>query len=178
MSKGIRKEMWYPDPPETVWVALTDPRAIAEWLMPNTFQPIVGHKFRFMTDPMPFCEGFTECEVLEVDPPRRLSYSWLIVWPPPKKPQQQAPRIAEPMILTWTLAPERGGTRLVFEQSEYIGPRAWWTRFSMNMGWGHMHNRLLRRVLAHVRDGAFTPGAIPPEKRCYKANTIPPEFIR
>lgn len=172
MPKGIRKEFWYPDAPETVWVAITDPRAIAEWLMPNTFKPVVGHKFQFRTDPMPMCEGHTECEVLEVDPPRRLAYSWLIVWTKQYKTEPQ------PMIVSWTLTPERGGTRLVFEQTAYVGPRAWWTRFSMNMGWGMMHKRLIPKVMGHVRDGAFTPGAVPLEKRCYKAKTIPDEFVR
>ena len=28
----IRKERFYPHPPEVVWVALTDARALAEWL--------------------------------------------------------------------------------------------------------------------------------------------------
>ena len=31
----IRKERFYPHPPESVWVALTDPRALAEWFEPN-----------------------------------------------------------------------------------------------------------------------------------------------
>ena len=172
MTRGIRKEVWYPDAPETVWVALTDPRAIAEWLMPNTFKPIVGHRFQFRTDPMPMCENHTECEVLEVDPPRRLSYSWLIVW------NKEYARKPEPMIVSWTLTPERTGTRLVFEQTPYVGPRAFWTRFSMNMGWGIMHKKWLRTVMANVKNGQFTPGAVPLEKRCYKAATIPSEYIR
>jgi uncharacterized protein YndB with AHSA1/START domain len=172
MTKGIRKEVWYPDAPATVWVALTDPRAIAEWLMPNTFQPIVGHKFQFRCDPMPMCENHTECEVLEVDPPRRLAYSWLIVW------NKEYARKPDPMIVSWTLTPERGGTRLVFEQSPYSGPKAFFTRFSMNMGWGMMHKNLIPKVLARVKEGVFSPGAIPLEKRCYKTKTIPPEFIR
>jgi uncharacterized protein YndB with AHSA1/START domain len=172
MSRGIRKEIWYPDAPDTVWVALTDPRAIAEWLMPNTFKPEVGHKFRFETDPMPFCENRTECEVIECDPPRRLAYTWLIVW---RKNYAKKP---EPMVVSWTLTPERGGTRLVFEQTPYVGPRAFFTRFSMNIGWGLMHKRLLRKVLGNVKNGVFTPGAIPLEKRSYKAKNIPSELVR
>ena len=33
----IRKEIFLPHPPEDVWLALTDPQALAEWLMPNNF---------------------------------------------------------------------------------------------------------------------------------------------
>ncbi|CAG1010793.1 hypothetical protein PHYC_03930 [Phycisphaerales bacterium] len=61
MARGIRKEVFYPDPPE------------AEWLMPNDFKPLVGHRFWFKTDPIPFCEDHTECEVVECEPPRRLA---------------------------------------------------------------------------------------------------------
>ncbi len=172
MAKGIRKEVFYPHPPEHVWVALTDPRAIAEWLMPNNFKPVVVHKFEFRIDPMPMCEERTECQVVEVDPPKRLAYTWLIVW---RKQYRTRP---EPMLVSWTLTPENGGTRLVFEQSPYKGPRAFFTRFTMNMGWGMMHKKLIPRVLANVKDGVFTPGAVPLNKRCYRAATVPPEFVR
>lgn len=172
MSRGIRKEVFYPDPPETVWVALTDPHAIAEWLMPNNFKPEVGHRFYFQVDPMPMFEARTECEVIECDPPRRLAYTWLIVW------RKEHRRKAQPMVVSWTLTPELGGTRLVFEQTPYVGPRALWTRLSMSMGWGLMHKRLIPRVLEHVRDGRFTPGAIPLERRHYKARTVPAELTR
>jgi len=68
----IRKEVFLPHPPEDVWLALTDPQALAEWMMPNNFEPVVGRKFRFHVDPMPGpYPGGSECEVLEVDAPRR-----------------------------------------------------------------------------------------------------------
>jgi uncharacterized protein YndB with AHSA1/START domain len=75
--RTIRKEVFLPHPPEEVWLALTDPQALAEWLMPNNFEPVVGRKFRFQVDPMPGpYPGGSECEVLEVDAPRRLVYKW------------------------------------------------------------------------------------------------------
>ena len=43
----IRRERFYPHPPEHVWVALTDPHALAEWFEPNDHQPVAGHKFSF-----------------------------------------------------------------------------------------------------------------------------------
>ena len=80
MAKPIRKEAFYPHPPNKVWVALTDRRALAEWLMPNDFEARVGHKFRFQVDPMPGCGHLTMCEVLEVDPPRKLVQTWHPLW--------------------------------------------------------------------------------------------------
>ncbi len=171
MTRIIRKEAFYPHPRETVWVALTDRHALAEWLMPNDFEPVVGRKFRFQTDPMPGCHGLTECVLLEFDPPSRMVWSWVIV---PK--DLNAPR-HKPMTITWILHPEGNGTRLVLEHAgaEVIN---WWYRFSMNMGWGTMVKRWIPKVLRNVKDGCFTPGAIPPNKRCYKMKTIPDDLTR
>lgn len=172
----LRKEALYPHPPERVWVALTDPRALAEWLMPNNFKAEVGHRFRFQVDPMPLCETRTECEVIEVDPPRRLAYTWTLHFDNrPGKPPQG------PMMVRWTLHPERGGTRLVLEH-EGLETMWWLYRPMMSSGWGRMMKRLIPRVLERIeeRDGqwTFTPGAIPPARRCYRARTVPDDLYR
>jgi uncharacterized protein YndB with AHSA1/START domain len=173
MAKVVRKEVVYEqDAPERVWVALTDPRALAEWLMPNTFRPVVGHRFVFHVDPMPGCGSITECEVMECEAPRKLAYTWTIV---PKKPGK--PKLG-PMLVRWTLTREGQGTRLVFEH-EGIDRIPWWMGLMMRFGWNTMHKRWLRTVLKNVgSDGSFTPGAIPLEKRCYKCKTVPAEVVR
>ena len=51
MKRNIMIEEFYPFPPEQLWKALTNSRALAEWLMPNDFEPRVGHCFRFRDDP-------------------------------------------------------------------------------------------------------------------------------
>lgn len=79
MSKTLHKEVWLSQSPESVWVALTDPKALAEWLMPNNFEPRVGHTFRFHVDPMPGFSGISECRVLEVEEPSRLVYTWTVL---------------------------------------------------------------------------------------------------
>jgi len=173
MNDTIRKERLYPDPPDRVWVALTDPHALAEWLMPNNFAPIVGHRFRFQVDPMAGCVTVTECEVLEVERPRRLVYSWL----PLPIPNQTGPR-PNPSVVSWTLKPESGGTRLLLEHSGLAGVFPWWQRFMFRFGWGTMIKRLIPKVMRNVEDGVFTPGAIPLHKRCYKTKTLPAELTR
>jgi uncharacterized protein YndB with AHSA1/START domain len=50
---------------------------MSEWLMENDFFPKVGHKFVFRAKPQPGWRGYVECEVLECEPPRKLSYSWV-----------------------------------------------------------------------------------------------------
>ena len=171
MSKSLRKEAFYPHPPEKVWVALTDPRAIAEWLMPNDFKPETGHKFRFQVDGLGSYSGLTECEVLEVVPHRKLVYTWITV---PKDRSKPKPI---PMTLTWTLEPMNNGTKLVLEQVG-LESLSFFERLSMTFGWGTMLNRWIPAVLKRVEGTDFTPGAIPLSKRCYKTNTIPEELVR
>ena len=169
MPKSLRKEVLLPHPPQDVWAALTDPRALAEWLMPNDFAPVVGKRFRFQVDPMGSFSGINECEVVEVMPPHRLVYTWQTL---PRDARRPKPA---PMRLTWTLTPDADGTRLVLEQTGLEALSLWW-RFSMNMGWSRMLKSLLPRVLAHVKGGAFTPGAI--TKRDYRATTVPSHFAK
>ena len=58
--------------PEKVWRALTQPELVAAWLGPNDITPQVGR--RFALEPAP--DAAVECEVLEADPERRLSWRW------------------------------------------------------------------------------------------------------
>jgi uncharacterized protein YndB with AHSA1/START domain len=58
--------------PEKVWRALTEPDLVAAWLGPNDIAPEVGHGFAL--EPAP--DKPVDCEILEAEPPRRLSYRW------------------------------------------------------------------------------------------------------
>jgi uncharacterized protein YndB with AHSA1/START domain len=75
-TKSIVVERVIPHAPEKIWRALTQAAMIAEWLMENDFKAVVGHKFQFHATPMPGWKGYTNCEVLKVDEPRKLAYSW------------------------------------------------------------------------------------------------------
>lgn len=166
----IRKERFYPHPPEDVWTAITDPYAIAEWMEPNNHEAVVGHTFEFMTDPGR-CGSLTECEVVEAERPHKLVWKWVHL---PKKEGQPK---HEPMFVSWTLTAKDGGTHLLLEHrgAQNI---SFVTRSMMRVGWGYMLKRLIPRVLGNVSGGAFTPGAIPLSKRCYKAEAVPEKYIR
>jgi uncharacterized protein YndB with AHSA1/START domain len=108
-SVVIERDM--PHPPEKVWRALTQGPLIEEWLMQNDFQPVVGHKFNFRMAPMPHWNGVTDCEVLVVEPNRRLSYSW-------SASGEEAARGLK-TIVTWTLTPTKTGVLVRMEHSGF-----------------------------------------------------------
>lgn len=103
MLQTVKTEVFYPHPPQYVWQVLTDRKALAAWLMENDFEPRVGHKFRFQTHSLPGLEEIIDCEVLELNEPKRLAYTW------------QDSLMCQPSIVTWTLTPVEGGTRLQLE---------------------------------------------------------------
>lgn len=69
-------EVRYPHSVERVWRALTDPAELAAWPMPNDFALREGARFRL--DARPEHAAPFECEVLEIDPPRRLRTRWIV----------------------------------------------------------------------------------------------------
>jgi uncharacterized protein YndB with AHSA1/START domain len=134
MPGAIRIETVYPHPAGRVWSALTDSAAMAEWLMPNDFEARLGHRFQFRTKPAPGFDGVVHCEVTELDPPRRLAYSW------------KGGGIDT--VVTWTLEPVGGGTRVAFEQAGFRGVRGTLLRkLVLGPGWQKMLHEKLPRVL-------------------------------
>jgi uncharacterized protein YndB with AHSA1/START domain len=103
MMKGIKKEVFYPYPPQRVWQVLTSREALGMWLMENDFEPRVGHKFRFLYSSIPGLGKSIDCEVVELEEPRRLSFTW------------HDGLMCQPSIVTWTLKPVDGGTQLYLE---------------------------------------------------------------
>ncbi len=100
MKGEVRLEVIYPVSPERVWRALTDPRTLAQWLLPNSFEPRLGHRFQFLKPPHGHEREIIECEVVHLQPPLCLAYTW-------RDPADRAPS-----VVTWTLEPVPGGTRL------------------------------------------------------------------
>ena len=100
MSQEIVLETFYRHPPERVWQALTDRRALSAWMMNNDFEACLGHQFRFQSCPLPGLEVTIYCQVLEVEVPKRLVYSWK------EHPSDTPSRVI------WTLCPVEGGTQV------------------------------------------------------------------
>ena len=104
----IEREL--PHPLEKVWRALTQSALIEAWLLKNDFEPVIGHRFTLRAPPMPQWNGLVDCEVLAIEPPARLAYSW--------KVGEDGPG-AMRTVVTLTLTPTPGGTHLRMEQSGF-----------------------------------------------------------
>jgi len=69
----------FPHPVDKVWRALIDPRALSVWLMENDFEPRVGKRFILRGRQVPpASRGWHECEVLEMEPQRKMVWSWIL----------------------------------------------------------------------------------------------------
>jgi len=96
-----------PFPPEKIWRALTQPHLIEEWLMKNDFAPVVGHRFNLRGE----WGGVLDCEVLEVEPNKTLSYTWNFVHDDAAYNLQS--------VVTFTVTPTSTGTHLRMEQAGF-----------------------------------------------------------
>ncbi|HEU5419253.1 MAG TPA: SRPBCC domain-containing protein [Streptosporangiaceae bacterium] len=114
MKTDIDATVVYPHPPSQVWAALTSSDGLAAWLMPNDFAPEVGRPFTLRTKPAPGFDGIVRCQVLELDPPSRMVWSW------------RGGNIDT--TVTFTLTPAGSGTRLRMHQVGFHGLGAQLTR--------------------------------------------------
>jgi uncharacterized protein YndB with AHSA1/START domain len=111
VNLDLSLEELLPHPVEEVWAALTDADAITDWLMATTdFKPAVGSRFRMKTQRLS-TTGWVDAEVLELDPPHRMVWSW------------SANDGNRPTTVTFELAPmDATSTRLTLKHAGEIDP--------------------------------------------------------
>jgi uncharacterized protein YndB with AHSA1/START domain len=132
-TREIVVEDVLPYAPAVVWRTLTSDELIGRWLMPNDFEPVVGRRFTFTTTPMGGWDGIVHCEVLEMVPNQRLVYSW-------KGGSDDNPAYGSRLdsVVTWTLTPVEGGTRLRLVHSGFRSPGNDFAFDAMSSGWGRV----------------------------------------
>jgi len=136
MTRDIIQRWQFPHPPELIWEFLTDPVLLAQWLSPNNFRAELGYEFRFDTQPkvkMGF-DGIIYCKVMEMDAPRRLTYSW--------KGGPRPGTITLDSVVSWTLTANVNGTELLLEHTGFQGMKNYLTYLVMNKGWQKISKRL------------------------------------
>ena len=107
-TESISFEFDFHHPPEKVWRALTDPVLLTEWLLPVVelkLEP--GAAFTFKTQPYPGWDGIVNCRILELEAPRKLSYTWVVG------------DMTLDTVVAFTLTPTASGTRLSLVQSGF-----------------------------------------------------------
>jgi uncharacterized protein YndB with AHSA1/START domain len=129
-TRSVIVEREIPYAPEKIWRALTRPHLIEEWLMKNDFEPTVDRKFNLRGD-----WGSVDCQVLQIQPMRTLSYSW-------------AAHGLE-SIVTWTLTRTTKGTTLRMEQSGFQADQEQAYR-GAKMGWGNFFAKLEQMLARDV----------------------------
>jgi uncharacterized protein YndB with AHSA1/START domain len=112
MLRTVNVEVFYPHPPEKVWQLITNRQLLAKWLMENDFEAHLGHKFCFHNSTLPGINENIKCEVIELDEPRRLVYTW------------QDSMMCQPSIVAWILEPVEGGTKLQLLHKGFKGKLA------------------------------------------------------
>jgi len=143
-TQSIAVEYDLPQPPEVVWRALTEPKLLAAWLMPNDIKPEVGHCFTFRAAPVPGWDGTVHCEVLVVEPNRLLRYSWR---GGSDKLEQYGAKLDT--VVTWTLTPTAaGGTHLRLDHDGF--PLESFAFTKMNQGWRGKVAERIAQVLAEA----------------------------
>lgn len=125
-----------PHRPEKVWRALTEPALLGKWLLPTDLDARVGNHFTFKTQAFGGWDGVVDCEVLEVEPHKRLRYTWR--------------GGGVDTVVDWTLTPtSSGGTLLALEHSGFRHDQP--QNFNgARWGWQKMAGDQLLKVLAEI----------------------------
>lgn len=120
-----------PHPIERVWWALTDRDALAQWFMETDIRAEQGHPFTIRGEPEGAWRGWTECRILEIEPPHKLVWSF--------EPDDEG----GPTVVTFTLTQTKTGTLLRLDHKGSGRPRI---IGQLGQGWPNFLERLAKRL--------------------------------
>ena len=142
----------YPHAPAKVWRAVTDPALIPLWTATGAggrtegFATVEGTKFQLIGKPKPGWNGVVDCEVLEVDEPRLLRWSWTDT------------STGDTTQVVYRIEPHTGGTRLTYEHTGFTGLSG----FFMAQLLGHVRRKMLSKGLTAVLNDIDDQGVLRP----------------
>jgi uncharacterized protein YndB with AHSA1/START domain len=131
-TREIVVEEVFPHPPEKIWPTLIRPELMARWLRmtPTGFEPIFGNRFTYQTSPAGAWDGTIRCEVIEIVPNQRLAYRWQ-----GGHADNTGYGALLDTVVTLTLEPAEGGTRLRLVHAGFSLPRNETAYRNMGGGW-------------------------------------------
>ena len=135
MKKDIHRELLVAAPIDRIWYAITNREALSQWYMRTSdFEPTVGCKFIFEDKPQGKWDGKVHGEVLEVEPPRLLVYSF---WGNQMKGRT---------TVRWTLTEEGDQTRIRVDHTGFEGFGDWLMGHIIAFGWRKFLKSLRRHL--------------------------------
>lgn len=143
-SDAIAFEFELRHSPAKVWRALTEPKLLAEWLFPVLNLKLeLGAPFKIQAPPKTGWDGTVDCEFVAIEAQRKLSYTWRL-------------GTFLDTVVTFTLTPTAGGTRLTVVQSGFK-PDQKQAFGGARYGWRLMGKRLID-LLAEDRESTCREG--------------------
>lgn len=137
-TQSLKMEFDLPHSPAKVWRALTEPELLAKWLTSTDMKLAVGQSFTFKMPPAQGWDGVVQCEMKEIEPQKRLRYSWA--------------SLGLETVVEWTLAPtSKGGTLLRLEQSGFPTEKTRLPFFEgAKWGWQNFAGQRLPQILEQM----------------------------
>lgn len=124
----------YPYPIDEVWAVLTEPELVARWTTtgqggrPEGFSAVPGTTFRFVGKPTVGWAGVVYCEVIAVDAPHSLHYTW--------KGDEETDDVTD---VTYLLEETPRGTRFTWRHTGFTGVGG----FAMSKLLGNVRKKML-----------------------------------
>lgn len=145
----LRLERLLDAPPERIFAAWTDPVVLRRWwaaqpdwtAVAASTDVRVGGRYRLSMQDADGGIRSVAGEYLEVDPPRRLRYTWM--W----ESHSDSAAVGAVTVVTVEFVPDGSGTRVTLEQRGFADES---DRDSHDHGWQGCLDNLERRVIASV----------------------------
>jgi uncharacterized protein YndB with AHSA1/START domain len=131
----------YPYPVAEVWHVLTDPEQVTQWTTtgqggrPEGFAPAPGTRFRFVGKPTMGWAGVVHCEVISVEAPHTMHYTW--------RGDEDSEAVTD---VTYRLDEIPGGTRFTWQHTGFTGVGG----FAMSKLLGSVRKKMLSEGLPPV----------------------------
>lgn len=133
----IRFELDFKHSVKKVWRALTEPELLSKWLLPVVELKLdPGASFKFQAPPKPGWDGQVNCQVLEIDEGKKLSYRWVVG--------------DLDTVVTFTVTPTDAGTHLTIVQTGFKEQQ------KQNFGGARYGWRMMSERLVELLDGLTT----------------------
>ncbi len=142
MERSIKYQYFFAHSPEKVWQYLTNSDLMELWLMKNNFQPVAGTDFQFRTNAIESLnfDGIFYCTVLEIEPFKKLSYSW--------KAGPGEGKITLDSVVIWKLESTAEGTTVFLEHNGFAKEENLGFFNGFNHGWVEKFEKIANLINA------------------------------